>query len=692
MAATSPSHRQDGGAASGSGPGADTTASVLEEFQDVYSGSAFKISSLFPPITWLPSYIRASLGRSTESDLEAMGDLKYSIKGDLISGLTVGCMLVPQCLAFALLAGLPVRAGLYSSFAPLLMYALLGTLRQLQVGPTSLMSLLTGSALDAAGYMTADQRMAGAAMLAVAVAASSLLLGVLRLGFVVDFMSHSVMSSFCTASGVIIATSQMKHLLGIQMARKHYWWETVHGLASGIKDADVATLALGFTLLGSLIFLKSWKTAGKPEARAKHPLWRWLPCHKESRSFQALKLVADLSSLACVIVGWIWGYIYRQAGIQSVRLIGASQINGFIIQIPSSMDFNTLIVPGMMMAIVGFLETVAVGGKLASEKRYSYDPNQELLALGLANGAGALMAGFPITGGFSRTAVNAMFGATSQLAGGLTSCVVLIATYVLMPVVEELPLAALAPLIIHGALGVTNFSDFVTTYRANKADFLVMLATFAVSLALSVKEGLIVGVTMSLMKVLYDVANPNMAICGRVEDGTFRDIRYYPEGLALMPSNCIVVRMDARLSFTNSRRLQEFCLRAARIGEVTEAGTRFKYLILDCKSINGIDMTSCEKLEALACALQRRGQILLLASLKAPLAKALCSCGVHRALIAHGGHVCWSMDQALAIAQGEDPELALKSVLDLERRVKEKSLPNSVLGLPCKTSCREVHV
>jgi len=645
-------------------------------WRKVYAGESFRISSLFPPLTWMPRYIRALSGNPSQADKEVVGELPYSLKGDCIAGLTVGLMLVPQCLAFALLAGLPVRAGLYSSFAPLVLYAVLGTLRQLQVGPTALISLLTGQALDSVGLLgegsaaAEEARMAGAAQLAMLVGLISLLLGILRFGFVVDFMSHSVMSSFCTASGIIIATSQLKHVLGITMKRHKYWWETAYDLASKLPEADGATAALGFTLLAFLTFMKAWKQAGNAEKRGKHCFWKFLPKRKESLPFKIMKLFADLSSVLCVILGWVWGRIYVAAGVTSVKPIGDTESEGFIFILPT-FDQSTLdmIVPAAMIAIVGFLETIAVGGKMANEKRYGYDANQELLALGTANIGGAFMAAFPITGGFSRTAVNSMFGATSQLAGALTSLVVILAVYLIMPVVEVLPLSALAPLIIHGAIGVTDFKSFVATFTANKLDFLIMVLTFVVSLGLTVKEGLATGVCLSILKLTYEIAMPNIAICGQVEDGSFRDIRYYPE--ARMPTNCVVLRMDASLSFANTRRLQEFSLRAMSAAALADPSV--KYLILDCKSVNGTDMTGCEAIENLAITLEKRKMHLLLANLKAPFTQAMFAAGVDKHLSHHGGHLCWNMDQAVALVGGADPEEAKETVKDLHSRVQSSA-------------------
>jgi len=533
------------------------------------------------------------------------------------------------------------------------------------------MSLLTGQALDAAGLATEEERIAGAALLAALIGAITLLLGVVRFGIVVDFMSHTVMNAFCTASGIIIATSQLKDVLGIKMPRSHYWWETVSHLATHIHETDVPTAALGFSLLFFLVSLKAWKQAGSAEARSRHRVWRWLPRDKASTPFKALKLLADFSSVVSVTIGWFWAAIYREVGVDSVRLIGSTSSSGFTVLLPhgvTSDQISGMLLSAVMMSLVGFLETVGVGGKFAAQHRYSYDANQELVALGLANGASALMSGFPITGGFSRTAVNAMFGATSQLAGAITSSVVVLAVYLLLDVVAYLPLAALAPLIIQGAMGVTTYSAFKATYSANKPEFAVMMITFLVSLALSVKEGLFVGFGLSVCKTMYEVAVPNLVVLTKVSD-EFRDIRRYPEGT--MQDGCVVVRMDAQLNFSNARRLQEFCVRALQAREKLHG--QVKFLVIDCKSMNGVDMTGCEMLENLAKVTEKRGTGLILANLKGPVTRSLCAANVHSHLWEHGAHLCWDMDQAMGITEGRDPKPAREAILDLDRRVKSKA-------------------
>lgn len=640
-----------------------------------YEKKKFTVLQFFPPMIWVPSYIRSISGKATEDDKNSVGILPFSLKGDMIAGLTVGFMLVPQSLAFALLAGLPIQVGLYSSFAPLLMYSLFGTIRQVQPGPTALMSLITGQALDGMGLVTDADKVAGAACMASFVGLISVLLGVLRFGFIVDFMSHSVMAAFCSAAGVTIATSQLKHLVGIKMPRKKYWWQTASYLVTHLHEADVPTVVMGGTLLALLLFLKHWKGAGNADKRRKHFLWRWFPKDKKQAPFRVLKLIADMSSLLCVILGWFWGLVYREAGVDSVRVVGKIDSDGLTLVLPGNgiigeKPIDSLLMSAAVMAVVGFLETVAVGGKFAMAARYEYDPNQELLALGLSNIAGAVMSGYPGTGSFSRTAVNAMFGATSLLACGMSSLVVLVSMYILLDVIAKLPLASLAPIIIQGAIGVVNIKDFKVAFKASRAEFMVMIATFGVSLGLSVKEGLGIGFVMSVMKTMNDLGNPNLAVCGRLPDGSFRDVRNFPNAVPV--ENTVIVRMDARLNFANSRKLKEFCVRAIHVRE--SQSSKIHYLIIDGKAINHVDLTGCEMLETLAESLESHDQQLIVANLKGPVTRCLASAGVPDAILKHKGHLCIDMDQAISIVKGGDAKKAARDMQEFLKRVQNATV------------------
>jgi len=664
-----------------------------------YEKGKFKLADFIPPLAWLPVYARFLLGKATEADVAGTGTLPYSLKGDAIAGFTVGFMLVPQSLAFAMLAGLPVQTGLYASFLPLVVYACLGTIRQVQPGPTALMSLLSGQALDGFGYVTPEDRMQGAALLALVTGGISVFLGLIRFGFIIDFMSHSVMTAFCSAAGITIGTSQLKHMLGIAMPRQHYWWQTVAHLVTHLGGLDLPTVILGFTLLGLLLVLKAWKGAGNAEKRQQHCLWRFLPSDKNSTPFKVLKVVADMSSLLSVLVGWLWGCVYRASGVNSVKVIGDVEGGGFHFIVPgeglTGLSVDSLFLSAAVMAVVGFLETMAVGGKFAAQNRYSYDPNQELLALGFSNVAGAMMSGYPTTGSFSRTAVNATFGATSLLACAMSSVLVFLSVILLLPVVALLPLAALAPIIIQGAIGVVDMHHFLVAYKANRAEFTVMLSTFVVSLALSVKEGLLVGFVLSVLKTMNDLGNPNMAVEGRLPDGSFRDIRNFPKA-EILPK-AVVVRMDARLSFANARKLKEFALKAVQVRE--SQGEEIEFVCLDAKSINHVDLTGCEMLQVLAESLNSRDQRLIIANLKGPVSKCLSRAGLPDALKKHRGHLCIDMELAVGIIYGEDPRKASEDLHDLVKRVdtarQAMSGQNGFLGCSaqaCKPEMPRSHV
>jgi SulP family sulfate permease len=301
-----------------------------------------------------------------------------------------------------------------------------------------------------------------------------------------------------------------------------------------------------------------------------------------------------------------------------------------------------------VMAIVGFLETMAVGGKFAMQARYDYDPNQELIALGLSNTAGAVMSAYPTTGSFSRTAVNAMFGATSLVSCAISSLIVLLAVYLLLPVVALLPLASLAPIIIQGAIGVIDFHGFKVAFKSSKSEFFVMLATFGVSLGLTVKEGLLVGFAASVLKTMHELANPNLAVCGQLPDRSFRDMRNFPNAAAV--PGTVVVRMDARLNYANARKLKAFCLKAVQVME--EQGEKIAFVVIDCKSINHIDLTGCETLEMLCESLHTSGQQLVLANLKGPASQNLTAAGAPELLRRHRAHLCIDMESAMDVVSG----------------------------------------
>lgn len=654
------------------------------------------LSEWLPPVKWVPRYRRCLKGEETEQDKLEMGTLGYSVSGDVIAGLTVGIMLVPQCLAFALLAGLPVHMGLYSSVLPLTVYGLFGTIRQVQLGPTAVMSLLTGQALDSMCLTGEDpvgvaMRMQGASALAVFVGLWSLLLGTLKFGAIIDFMPHSVMSAFCTAAGITITTSQLKYILGITMPRKKYWWQNISYLVSHLNEAQGTVVALGFTVQALLFGLKYWKGAGDEEKRGKHWLWRFFPTDKTRTTFKLLKLIADLSSLLACVTGLLWAYAYTQAGIhpEGKFLIGSVKTTGLSFTSFSSLldfggselasdahrrlagsavecgpndgklDLGSIMFNAAYMSIVGYLETVAVGGKFAMMARYNYIPNQELRALGVSNIVCAWCLGFPVTGSFSRTAVNAMFGATSTVASAITSLVVLLAVYILLPAIALLPYASLSPIIIVGAVGVISVKEFKTAYNLDPKEFLVMFATLVVSLYMTVKEGLATGFVLGLLVAIWGLANPKMSRLGNYKQ-QLRDVNVFKEA-ALMPA-AVFVRMDARINYANCRKLKEFVQSSVKEHQAylvrrAVPDEKIKWVIIDCCAINDVDMTGVETLEQLLDTLGKQGIRLGLTNVKWPLLNKLRR-DKHfwSTFMKKDGHMSVHVDETLEVILGHDEE------------------------------------
>lgn len=491
------------------------------------------------------------------------------------------------------------------------------------------------------------------------------------MGFVLDFVSYPVMSAYVTSSAIIILTSQIKDFLGLTLPRSTFWWESVRDILSALQHTHGPTVALSLTLLLILVFLKSWKTAGNAETRATHRLWRWFPKDKDSRAFAVFKSVVDLSALICVILGWVWGYIYQQAGVKGLKRVGSAQMTGLVVTSPvqnlQSLPVD-LIPSAFVLAFMGYMETMGIGTKLASQWRYQVNPSQELLGLGAANIVSSMMSGLVVCSGFSRSAAAASFGATSPFSAWFAALVVLLTIYLIMPVIEQLPTACLAPLIMQAATGLLALGDFVKVFRSSKLEFLCMVVTLVFSLGFTVKEGLISGLVCSILKLLYDISRPNMAVCGRAVDGNFRDVRYFPE--AEMPINSVVVRIDARLSFVNSRRFKEFCLRASTAGDVQA----IKYLIMDFKSVNGVDPSGHVMLEELAEVLHKRGQGILIANLKGPVAASLRAAQLDARLKKYNVHFFLSVDDALSFTDDSSTvEAALSKFIDLDQRVKSAS-------------------
>lgn len=515
---------------------------------------------------------------------------------DLVAAVIVTVMLIPQSLAYALLAGLPAHVGLYASILPLVIYAVFGTSRTLSVGPVAVASLMTAAALAPVAEAGTAAYVAGAVLLAVMSGLMLTLMGVLRLGFLANFLSHPVISGFITASGIVIAASQFKHIFGIQ-ASGHNLVEIAESLLTSLATTNFYTLAIG---LGALIFLV---------AARKHlkPLLMRLGV-KPRLADILTKTAPILSVLVTTLVAW-----YFQLDQKGVRLVGEvpSGLPEFTMPPMDTGLWSQLAVSALLISIVGFVESVSVGQTLAAKRRQRIDPDQELIGLGTANLGAGFSGGMPVTGGFSRSVVNFDAGAETPAAGAYTAVGIALATLFLTPAIAWLPQATLAATIIVAVSTLIDLPALSRTWRYSRTDFGAMLATILLTLVHSVEAGIIAGVALSIGLFLYRTSRPHSAVVGRVP-GTehFRNVLRHD--VQLCPK-VTFLRVDESLYFANARFLEETVM------DLVTREPELRDLVLVCPAVNLIDASALESLEAINERLNDAGVRLHLSEVKGPV-------------------------------------------------------------------------
>lgn len=515
---------------------------------------------------------------------------------DLMAAVIVTIMLIPQSLAYALLAGLPPEAGLYASIVPIILYAVFGTSRTLAVGPVAVVSLMTAATLgNIASSGSADY--ASAALTLAALSGGILIImGIFKLGFLTNFLSHPVIAGFITASGIIIAASQLKHILGID-ASGHNLVELLESLARHIVDTHWITLLIG---VSATLFL-FWVRKGLK------PLLRKLG---------ASSGVADVltkTGPVLAVVGTtlaVWYFDMANHGVSVVGSVPQSlppfTVPGFSLELTKA-----LFIPALLISIIGFVESVSVAQTLAAKKRQRIEPNQELLGLGAANVGAALTGGFPVTGGFSRSVVNFDAGAETPAAGAFTAALLAIAAVSLTPLVYFLPKATLAATIIVAVLSLVDFSILSRTWSYSKADFTAVLTTILLTLGIGVEAGVTAGVVISIVLFLYKTSRPHVAEVGLVpRTQHFRNIHRH--SVATDPS-LVSIRVDESLYFANARFLEDY------IYDRAVASPEIKHVVLMCSAVNEIDMSALESLEAINLRLKDIGIQLHLSEVKGPV-------------------------------------------------------------------------
>lgn len=509
-------------------------------------------------------------------------------------------MLIPQSLAYAMLAGLPPEVGLYASILPIIAYAVFGTSRTLAVGPVAVVSLMTLAAASSIAAPGTSEFIAAALILALLSGMILIAMGVLRLGFLGNLLSHPVVSGFITASGIIIATSQLKSLLGIR-ASGEAMPELLQTLAGNIGDTNLPTLIIGVTATAFLFWVR----------RGLKPL-----LIRFGLAARPADLLAKAGPIATVAAS-ILAVILFDLEAQGVKVVGAipQSLPPFTIPLFDAGLWQQLMVPALLISIIGFVESVSVAQTLAAKKRQRIDPNQELIGLGAANVAAAFSGGYPVTGGFARSVVNYDAGAETPAAGAYTAIGILIAALFLTPLLYSLPIATLAATIIVAVLSLVDFKTPQAIWRFSRPDFIAMAATIAVTLLAGVEPGVIAGVVISLALYLWRASRPHAAIVGRVpETEHFRNVKRHN---VITDPRIVTIRIDESLTYLNARWLEDFVL------EQVAAQPQIQHLILMCSAVNAIDASALESIEAINHRLADAGVKLHLSEVKGPVMDAL---------------------------------------------------------------------
>jgi len=521
---------------------------------------------------------------------------REAFTADIIAAAIVSIMLIPQSLAYALLAGLPAEVGLYASILPLIAYALLGTSSTLSVGPVAITSLLTASALAAITEAGSTDYLAGAIMLAALSGLMLLAFGLLRLGFVANFLSHSVVSAFISASALIIALSQLKHLLGVDADGDNVL-AMAHDLLGSLGVIHGPTLVLGALALALLLGMRSFGAR----------LWEKLGLKQHSA-----RLVNRSAPVLIVLItlGLVWALSLDAAGVAVVGTIP----RGLPLPTLPSFDLELirqLIIPALLISIIGYVESISVGRTLAAKRRERIDSNQELVGLGAANLASAVSGALPVTGGFSRSVVNFDAGARTQAASIYAALLIALATVLLTPALYYLPNATLAATIIVAVLSLVDFSVFAKTLRFSRSDFSAVMLTFFMTLGFGVEVGVSAGVLVSLLLYLYRTSRPHIAEVGQVA-GTehFRNVKRYR---VILYPEILTLRVDETLFFANANYLEEM------VYDRVFQDDRIAHVILMFSAINELDFSALEVMETLNARLFEQGILLHISELKGPV-------------------------------------------------------------------------
>lgn len=505
-----------------------------------------QIKNSLPIFKWLPAY------------------QKTDIKGDLWAGLTVGVFLIPQGMAYAMIAGLPPIYGLYAAFLPQVIYSIFGTSRQLSVAPVAMISLLIGAGICEIADQGSDAYIHLAILLALTVGILQLLFGLFRMGFLVNFLSQPVISGYTSSAAIIIGLSQLKHLLGINMPSSNLIHEVIYNTRIHLDQIHIITVLIGVL---SIILLMLFKKVSKSFPG---------PLIMVAAGVAVVSLF-DLETVGVKIIGFVPG------GLPSVSIPKVS-----------IEDISNLLPLALLISLVSFMESITISKVIQSKKKnYKISSNKELIGLGMANISSSFFGSFPVSGGFSRTVVNEQSGANTNLASWISAALVGLTLLFFTPLFYNLPKAILAAIIMVSVVGLIDLKTAVLLFKTNKKDFAMLMATFLSTMLFGVQIGIITGVVLSIGLVIQRSVYPHLAELGKLQDTNYyRNLSRFPE--AVERKDALIFRFDSELYFANinyfKERLEQMMVRK---------GKDLKVIILNAQSIYSLDSSAANGLDGI---------------------------------------------------------------------------------------------
>lgn len=526
-----------------------------------------RFKNILPILSWLPNYKKSYLS------------------GDLSAGLTVGVMLIPQGMAYAMIAGLPPVYGLYASIFPQVVYAIFGTSRQLAVGPVAMDSLLVAAGLSGMAAIGSENYIALAIVLAFMMGVIQFAFGVFRLGFLVNFLSKPVISGFTTAAALIIGANQFKHILGLELARSTNVFNILQEVLTNINQLNWGAVGVG---VGGIIVIKISKKIHKS-----------LP-----------------GALVAVVFGTLITYLFKlnEFGVKITEDI-PNGLPSFAVPDLQIENFENLISVVLTLALIAFMESISIAKALHSKHRgeYEIDNNQEMIGLGLGNIVGSFFGSYPTTGGFGRSAVNNDAGAKTNLSAFFAAGLVAITLLFLTPLFYYLPNAILGAIIIVAVIGLADFKYPFYLWKTNRQDFVMLVVAFMVTLFVGIKEGILAGVAISVVMLLYRTALPHIAVLGKLPGTTdYRNVARFED--IEVDEKVLVLRHDAQLYFANIAHFVDTVKK-----EVSKKGPELKLLVLHCGSVSSIDGTALQELRELIVELNKNGIEMFFSGLIGPV-------------------------------------------------------------------------